>query len=89
MLERVDGGAADRNFEQLRAGVAGTGAIMLFAIALPDGWVACDGGTLVRLEQRALYALIGTTFGAGDGSTTFNLPTLADPAANLKYGIKL
>ena len=42
--------------------------------ALPDGFLACDGGAVSRTKYSRLFALIGTTFGAGDGKTTFNLP---------------
>lgn len=43
---------------------------------VPLGWVACDGSAVSRLTYSALFAAIGTTWGAGDGSTTFNLPNL-------------
>jgi microcystin-dependent protein len=42
----------------------------------PDGWLICDGSPLSRTTYADLYAVIGTNFGAGDGSTTFNLPNL-------------
>ncbi len=42
-------------------------------IALP-----CDGSAVSRTTQSALFAAIGTTFGVGDGSTTFNVPSVAD-----------
>lgn len=41
---------------------------------VPDGWVPCDGRALSRAKHLALFAEIGTDFGAGDGSTTFNVP---------------
>jgi microcystin-dependent protein len=40
----------------------------------PAGWAMCDGTTKSRTLDRPLYDAIGTTYGAGDGSTTFNLP---------------
>jgi microcystin-dependent protein len=40
----------------------------------PAGWLFCDGSALSRTTYAALYAVIGGSFGAGDGSTTFNLP---------------
>jgi microcystin-dependent protein len=53
------------------------GAIMDFAMpAAPLGWLACDGSAVSRTAQAALFAAIGTTWGVGDGSTTFNLPDL-------------
>lgn len=42
----------------------------------PSGWLLCDGRTVSRTAYAALFATIGTTYGAGDGSTTFNLPDL-------------
>jgi microcystin-dependent protein len=42
----------------------------------PTGWVICDGRQLSRLTYRALFLLWGTTYGAGDNSTTFNAPDL-------------
>ncbi|MBN8486362.1 MAG: tail fiber protein [Burkholderiales bacterium] len=50
------------------AAFARTGAI--------SGWLACDGQLVSRSTYAALFAAIGTTFGAGDGSTTFGLPDL-------------
>lgn len=42
----------------------------------PDGWLICDGRAVSRTEYPQLFTAIGTAFGAGDGSTTFNLPDL-------------
>lgn len=53
----------------------------------PAGWGLCDGGEDVRTEQARLFARIGTSQGAGDGSTTFNRPTRA-AAAGYVYIIK-
>lgn len=51
------------------------GAVMFYAAATPPaGWYACDGTAKSRTTDAALFAVIGTTFGAGDGSTTFNVP---------------
>lgn len=41
---------------------------------IPSGWLDCDGTAVSRTTYAALYAVIGTTYGAGNGSTTFNLP---------------
>ncbi len=41
---------------------------------IPDGWLACDGQAVSRADYPKLFDLWGVTFGAGDGSTTFNLP---------------
>jgi microcystin-dependent protein len=42
--------------------------------AVPTGWVYCDGSAVSRTTFAPLFGVIGTTYGAGDGSTTFNLP---------------
>lgn len=56
-----------------------TGAICFFATtAIPTGWLLCDGSRVSRTEYAALFAAIGTKFGAGDGSTTFTLPNLGE-----------
>lgn len=53
------------------------GAVMAFAMnAAPTGWLKANGAAVSRTTYAALFAAIGTTFGAGDGSTTFNLPDL-------------
>lgn len=41
---------------------------------LPDGYLECNGSTVSRTTYAALFAAIGTTWGAGDGSSTFRLP---------------
>lgn len=43
---------------------------------VPNGWLYCDGTAVSRTSYRALFDIIGTAYGAGDGSTTFNLPDL-------------
>lgn len=54
-----------------------TGSLSAFAgTAAPNGWLVCDGAAVSRTTYAALFAIIGTTWGAGDGSTTFNLPDL-------------
>jgi len=40
----------------------------------PNGWLYCDGDAVSRTTYSALYGIIGTHYGAGNGSTTFNLP---------------
>lgn len=42
----------------------------------PEGWLECNGALVSRAAYAALFAVIGTTYGAGDGSTTFKLPDL-------------
>lgn len=43
----------------------------------PAGFVLCDGSAYSRTAEAALFAKIGTNFGAGDGFTTFNVPSMA------------
>ena len=51
------------------------GSMIMFGGAVaPTGWLFCDGAAVSRETYAALFAAIGTTWGAGDGSTTFNLP---------------
>lgn len=53
------------------------GAIMYYAAATaPSGWLNCDGTAVSRSFYSNLFAVVSARFGAGDGSTTFNLPEL-------------
>lgn len=53
------------------------GAMVDFGGAVaPSGWLLCDGSPVSRTTYAALFAAIGTTFGPGDGSTTFNVPDI-------------
>jgi microcystin-dependent protein len=49
----------------------------------PTGWLLCAGAAVSRSTYSALFAVIGTTFGVGDGSTTFNVPNYTN---RLPYG---
>jgi microcystin-dependent protein len=52
-----------------------TGSVMDYAGAsAPTGWLLCFGQAISRTTYSALFALLSTTYGVGDGSTTFNLP---------------
>jgi len=42
----------------------------------PSGWLMCDGSAVSRSTYATLFDVIGTTYGAGDASTTFNVPNL-------------
>lgn len=42
----------------------------------PSGWLICDGSAVSRTTYSVLFGIISTTYGVGDGSTTFNLPNL-------------
>lgn len=50
--------------------------IMHGGAAAPPGWFLCDGSTASRTTYAALFAAIGTTYGTGNGTTTFTLPNL-------------
>lgn len=53
------------------------GWIMMWAgSSAPTGFLLCDGSAISRSTYSVLFGIIGTAFGAGDGSTTFNLPDL-------------
>lgn len=54
-----------------------TGTILMFAATpAPTGWLICDGSAISRTLYSELYRLIGTNFGSGDGTTTFNVPDM-------------
>lgn len=65
------------------------GSVIAYATtSAPSGFLACNGQAVSRGTYAALFALIGTTFGSGDGSTTFNLPSIANPITGVIYVIK-
>lgn len=56
-----------------------TGTVLPFAgSAAPTGWLFCHGQAVSRATYAELFGKIGTTYGVGDGSTTFNLPDTRD-----------
>ena len=63
------------NTRQLKSELVGE--VAFFACSTPpSGWLKANGAAVSRTTYAALFAAIGTTFGAGDGRTTFNLPDL-------------
>lgn len=44
------------------------------SLTIPEGWLRCDGSAVSRTTYSQLFSVIGTSYGVGDGSTTFNLP---------------
>jgi microcystin-dependent protein len=64
-----------------------TGVISMWGTATaPTGYLLCAGAAVNRTTYAALFAVIGTTFGVGDGSTTFNLPNYTN---RMPYGTTL
>ena len=56
-----------------------TGSIIMWpSNTIPSDWQLCDGSAILRSTYATLYAIIGTTFGSGNGTTTFNLPNYTD-----------
>ena len=54
-----------------------TGAMTMFAgTSAPTGWLFCDGSAVSRSTYSGLFSILSTTFGVGDGSTTFNVPDM-------------
>lgn len=59
------------------AGAIPTGLLAMYGGgSAPTGWLLCDGSAVSRTTYADLFSVCGTTFGAGDGSTTFNLPDM-------------
>jgi microcystin-dependent protein len=56
-----------------------TGGMMMWGTAsAPTGYLLCNGAAVSRSTYSALFAVLGTTYGSGDGSTTFNVPDFRD-----------
>ncbi len=64
----------------------GPGTIIIYGGgAAPSGTLPCDGTAVSRTTYSGLFGVVGTTFGPGDGSTTFNVPNIADLVAGAAY----
>ena len=77
----ADGDHVNANFDSLEVSVSAVvvpvGSIVPYAgLESPTGWMLCDGSARNRDTYAALFAVIGTRFGVGDGGATFNLPDL-------------
>ena len=75
----ANGGVTSVNGQTGAVSIQGVppGAVMHFAMtAPPAGWLAADGTAVSRSTYASLFSAIGTTFGVGNGTTTFNLPDL-------------
>ena len=69
-------GALDEFFRKVASLVALPGDVVYSTTATRAGALAADGSAVSRTLHADLFAAIGTTYGPGDGSTTFNLPTV-------------
>ena len=74
----LSGQVASANIDTTVTGfLVPTGAVIPYAGAsAPTGWLLCYGQAVSRTTYAALFSAISTTYGVGDGSTTFNLPDL-------------
>ena len=76
-LTGTPGGSLTWNNKEIATTVVG--AVVAFAGRVtPQGWLLCDGSAVSRTTYAKLFSVIGTTYGSGNGSTTFNLPNLVD-----------
>jgi len=65
------------NFQLITASSMPAGAMTPFAGSVaPSGWLLCDGSAVSRTTYAVLFTAIGTAWGTGDGSTTFNVPNM-------------
>jgi microcystin-dependent protein len=71
-----NGPGGDPSYQPLPAGVPAGTVVPFAGTAEPAGWLFAAGQAVSRSAFAALFAAIGTTFGGGDGTTTFNLPDL-------------
>lgn len=62
------------------------GVVGYAGLTPPAGWLICNGAAIKRNAYKALYALVGTDYGVGDGSTTFNIPD-ENEAADIFGGV--
>ena len=61
------------------SGSSPTGSILMWPTSsAPSGYLICDGSAIDRSTYNGLFSILGTAFGIGDGSTTFNLPDYTD-----------
>ena len=71
-------GARNTKINSVLQGLMPSGVILPFGgSTAPTGFLICDGSAVSRTDYANLFDVIGTTYGSGDGSTTFNLPNLS------------
>jgi microcystin-dependent protein len=74
---KIVASTAALNKLQKQVGDSMTGMVAAFAMSwAPQGWLKCNGAAVSRTTYAQLFAWLGTHYGAGDGSTTFNLPDM-------------
>lgn len=78
LFQKTSGIHSNIGWQQVGAGgTVISGAIFMWPTNVaPSGYLALDGSAVSRSTYSVLYSMFGTTFGAGDGSTTFNLPDM-------------
>ena len=79
LVRSVNGTKADANGNVTiqAGGSVPVGTIIAYGgVSAPQGYLICNGGAISRTQYSALYGVIGTRFGAGDGSSTFNIPNM-------------
>ena len=76
-FQGFQGTQGNQGYQGLTGSVGPTGALTAFAGSdAPTGWLLCYGQAVSRATYAALYSVIGTTYGSGDGSNTFNIPDM-------------
>lgn len=77
ILEHKPLGPRSVGLHELTAAVIPPGVMWQYGgAAAPVGWLLCDGSAVSRTVYASLYAALGTAYGVGDGTTTFNVPDL-------------
>lgn len=54
---------------------------------VPDGWLLCNGDAISRNKYKKLFEVIGIEYGQGDGTSTFEIPSISDSDSVLGYKI--
>jgi hypothetical protein len=76
-LSGISGKSGYSGWSGVASAATPTGSVISFAgSTAPSGWLLCDGSAVSRSTYSALFSVVGTTYGVGDGSTTFNVPDL-------------
>ena len=79
ILQSITGASSTVTASQTVAPLIPPGAIIAWgSSSAPDGWHLCNDSAIARTTYAGLFAEIGTTYGVGNGSTTFNVPDLRD-----------